>query len=390
MGKYSAGQKLRQFAALGLTGSLTFSGMCLYKQDESFYRRLMNFLHFVDPEQAHRLSVNCLMYRMSPRCNLPDTPSTKTTVFGREFSNPVGLAAGFDKQGEAALGLQDIGFGFIEIGSITPLSQEGNPKPRVFRLSEDEAVINRYGFNSEGHQAVYERIKKLRENPDFKAVLGINLGKNKTSKNAVGDYVLGVEKFGALADYLVINVSSPNTPGLRSMQGKEELTSLITEVLKARNASAPGVPLLLKIAPDLTSDDKADIASVVMDKNTRVDGLIISNTTVSRPNLESPHAKETGGLSGAPLRELSTATIHDMFKLTNGNIQIIGVGGVGSGEDAFEKICAGASLVQLYSALVFQGPPVVTKIRRELADILHEQGFKHISEAVGSAHKKPT
>jgi len=221
---------------------------------------------------------------------------------------------------------------------------------------------------------------KLNKNV-MKAVLGINLGKNKTSVDAVQDYVVGVEKFGKLADYLVINVSSPNTPGLRSMQGKTELTHLIKKVLKARDDCAAGVPLLVKIAPDLTSDDCEDIASVVMGSETRVDGLIVSNTTVSRPDrLQSQHRGEMGGLSGAPLRELSTRTIHSMYKLTGGDIPIIGVGGVSSGADAYDKICAGASLIQLYSALVFQGPPVVGRIRRELAAILEQEGIAHISQ----------
>jgi len=387
MAKRTAAVKLRQFAGLGVAGGIAFSGMCLYKQDESFYRKTMNFLHFLDPEDAHRLSILVLANRLLPSCRLADSPDLQVKVFGRVFDNPVGLAAGFDKQGEAALGLQDIGFGFIEIGSITPLSQQGNPKPRVFRLSEDEAVINRYGFNSDGHEVVCERIKKLRANPKFKTVLGVNLGKNKTSIDAVKDYVDGVHKFGRLADYLVINVSSPNTPGLRSLQGKEELKSLISEVLKARDTSAPGVPLLIKIAPDLTSCDKEDIAAVVTQQNTRVDGLIISNTTVTRPALKSAAGNEAGGLSGAPLRDLSTQAIHDLYKLTRGALPIIGVGGVSSGEEAYQKIQAGASLVQIYSALVYQGPPVVSKIRRELSQLLKRDGLHHISEAVGSAHK---
>eukprot|EP00088_Acartia_fossae_P049940 TRINITY_DN5548_c0_g1_i4.p1 TRINITY_DN5548_c0_g1~~TRINITY_DN5548_c0_g1_i4.p1 ORF type:complete len:399 (-),score=77.83 TRINITY_DN5548_c0_g1_i4:246-1442(-) len=385
--KYTAAQKVKQFASLAVTGSIAFSGICLYKQDENFYRGLMKKLHILDPEHAHRISVFLLSNRINPRCKLEDTEAMKSKVFGREFSNPVGLAAGFDKHGEAVLGLQDIGFGFVEVGSVTPLPQDGNPKPRVFRLSEDEGVINRYGFNSDGHEAVHERIKLLRATNNLKTVLGINLGKNKTSADAIGDYVLGVERFGDLADYLVINVSSPNTPGLRSLQGKENLSNLIQEVVKHRDIKCPKVPLLVKIAPDLTSQDKEDIASTVLDSKSRVDGLIVSNTTVSREGLESKHSVETGGLSGKPLREKSTQTIADMYLLTNGEIPIIGVGGVGSGQDAYEKICAGASLIQLYSALVFQGPPVVTKIRRELQEILEKEGISNISQAVGSAHK---
>jgi len=387
MPKYTAAQKVKQFASLALAGGAAFSGICIYKQDENFYRLLMKNLHVIDPENGHKLSIYLLSRRIHPRCRLENCDSLKTSVFGKEFSNPVGVAAGFDKHGEAVLGLQDIGFGFVEIGSVTPLPQDGNPKPRVFRLSEDEAVINRYGFNSDGHQVVHERIKELRETSNLKTVLGINLGKNKTSNNAIGDYVLGVEKFGPLADYLVINVSSPNTPGLRSLQGKEELSSLIQEVVRCRNKTCPGVPLLVKIAPDLSSQDKEDIASTVTAIESRVDGLIVSNTTISRQGLKSQHSTQTGGLSGKPLREMSTKTIYDMYKLTEAKIPIIGVGGVSSGQDAFEKICAGASLVQLYSAIVFQGPPVVAKIRRELKQILEKEGIENISKAVGLAHK---
>jgi len=388
MGKYTAAQKVKQFVSLAATGSIAFSGICVYKQDEDFFRGLMKYLHIVDAEQAHKISIFLLSKRILPRSRLEDSDSLKCKVFGREFLNPVGIAAGFDKHGEAVLGLQDIGFGFVEVGSVTPLPQEGNPKPRVFRLSEDEGVINRYGFNSDGHQAVHERIKMLRDDSKIKTVLGINLGKNKSSLDAIGDYVLGVQKFGELADYLVINVSSPNTPGLRSLQGKEELSSLIQEVIRNRDKHCPGVPLLVKIAPDLTSNDKEDIASTVLDSKSRVDGLIVSNTTISREGLKSPHSIEIGGLSGKPLREKATETIFDMYKLTEGKVPIIGVGGVSNGQDAFDKICAGASLVQLYSAIVFQGPPVVNKIRRELQEILEKKGIPNISKAVGSAHKE--
>jgi len=388
MPKYTAAQKVKQFIGMGLTGAIAFSGICIYKQDENFYRLLMKNLHVIDPENGHKLSIYLLSHRLHPRCRLENSESMKSSVFGKEFSNPVGLAAGFDKHAEAVLGLQDIGFGFVEIGSVTPLPQDGNPKPRVFRLSEDEGVINRYGFNSDGHEVVHERIKQLRESNNLKTVLGINLGKNKNSKNAVGDYVMGVEKFGPLADYLVINVSSPNTPGLRSLQGKEELSSLIQEIIRCRDKTCPGVPLLVKIAPDLSSQDKEDIASTVTAEQSRVDGLIVSNTTISREGLKSEHSTQTGGLSGKPLREMSTQTIYDMYKLTEAKIPIIGVGGVSSGQDAFEKICAGASLVQLYSAIVFQGPPVVAKIRRELKQILEKEGIENISKAVGLAHRK--
>ncbi|XP_039931305.1 dihydroorotate dehydrogenase (quinone), mitochondrial isoform X2 [Hirundo rustica] len=289
-----------------------------------------------------------------------------------------------------------MGFGFVEVGTVTPKSQEGNPKPRVFRLAEDEAVINRYGFNSHGHVAVERRLRARQETqirltrgalaigwwlvvlPWFSCVcvpagmpLGVNLGKNKSSTDAVADYVAGVRTLGPLADYLVVNVSSPNTPGLRDLQGKAELRDLLSKVLAERDLlpceRKPAV--LVKIAPDLTAQDKQDIASVVCEVG--VDGLIVSNTTVSRPSsLRSRQRLEHGGLSGKPLRELSTQTIREMYALTQGRVPIIGVGGVSSGQDALEKIRAGASLVQLYTALVYHGPPVVGAVKRELEELL--------------------
>lgn len=307
-----------------------------------------------------------------------------SVVFGREFSNPVGLAAGFDKDGEGVRGLTKIGFGFIEIGSVTPEPQPGNPKPRVFRLKEDKAVINRYGFNSEGHEAVYNRLKDRVTEQD-NCLLGINLGKNKSSTDPISDYTQGVEKFSRLADYLVVNISSPNTPGLRDLQGKQKLQNLLDKVIERRDEMEVRKPLLVKIAPDLTDRDKEDIAAVVTSRKGYVNGLIISNTTVRRPpSLKNPSKTEEGGLSGPPVRDMSTKTIADMYRLTNGSIPIIGVGGVSSGQEAYKKIRSGASLVQLYTALVYEGPPVVKKIKRELEELLRRDGFKSISEAVGA------
>ncbi|NWQ78961.1 PYRD dehydrogenase, partial [Columbina picui] len=337
-------------------------------------------------------------------------------VLGQRFRNPVGLAAGFDKQGEAVDGLYKMGFGFVEVGTVTPQPQEGNARPRVFRLVEDEAIINRYGFNSHGHAAVERRLRARHETQlrltGAGMPLGVNLGKNKSSTDAAADYVAGVRMLGPLADYLVVNVSSPNTPGLRDLQGKAELRDLLTKVLVERDA-LPGErrpAVLVKIAPDLTMQDKQDIASVICELG--VDGLIVSNTTVSRPNsLRSPQRTEPGGLSGKPLRELSTQTIREMYSLTQGRgragggacagvthavltarapagrVPIIGVGGVSSGRDALEKIRAGASLVQMYTALVYRGPPVVGAVKRELEQLLREQGFQNVMEAVGADHR---
>lgn len=390
MSKYTAKTKLKQFLGLGLVGGATFSSICLYKGDEGFYRGLATLLHRLDGEFAHKSAVFAFKNGFYFKSRLESDPSMGVDLWGLHFRNPVGIAAGFDKHGEAFKGLADIGFGFVEVGSVTPKPQEGNPKPRVFRLNEDEAVINRYGFNSEGHAVVADRLRGVREAQEFQAVLGINLGKNKTSPSASQDYTSGVVTLGPLADYLVINISSPNTPGLRSLQGKSDLSSLIKSVLDARESLklSRHLPILVKIAPDLTEEDKKDIAEVVLYPDTRIDGLIVSNTTVSRPkSLKSAAKEEIGGLSGAPVRDLSTGCIRDMFRLTGGLLPIIGVGGVADGEHAWQKVSAGASLVQLYSSLVYQGPPVVDKVNRELRDILIQKGFKNIQEAVGCEHK---
>ncbi|PFX32264.1 dihydroorotate dehydrogenase (quinone), mitochondrial-like isoform X1 [Stylophora pistillata] len=362
--------------------------------DERFYRSIVMpaVMKVLDAERAHTFAVWLASKGLVPADRTGDPEILRTTVFGVPFPNPIGLAAGFDKHGEAVDGLLKIGFGFVEIGSVTPLPQAGNTKPRVFRLTEDKAVINRYGFNSDGHETVRSRLKeqiKFRGHPP--GILGINLGKNKASDNAVDDYVKGVQCFSGLGDYMVINVSSPNTPGLRSLQGRQELERLIDKVLEARSSLPIDVqhPILVKIAPDLTEVDKEDIAAVVTRKQGGVDGIIVTNTTVARPEtLQSNNKKETGGLSGKPLTEMSTKTVSDMYRLTEGKIPIIGVGGISTGQDAYGKIRAGASLVQLYTALAYEGPPIVKKIKRELAELLNKDGFKSVEEAVGIDHIK--
>lgn len=380
-------KRLKDIAIIVPGAFLTFAGYSIYEGNEKFYREyVMPFTHkFFDAETAHRLGVLAAKYNIVPRKQkTPDSPILSSVVFGREFSNPVGLAAGFDKDGEGVRGLTKIGFGFIEIGSVTPEPQPGNPKPRVFRLKEDKAVINRYGFNSEGHEAVYNRLKDRVTEQD-NCLLGINLGKNKSSTDPISDYTQGVEKFSRLADYLVVNISSPNTPGLRDLQGKQKLQNLLDKVIERRDEMEVRKPLLVKIAPDLTDRDKEDIAAVVTSRKGYVNGLIISNTTVRRPpSLKNPSKTEEGGLSGPPVRDMSTKTIADMYRLLNGSIPIIGVGGVSSGQEAYKKIRSGASLVQLYTALVYEGPPVVKKIKRELEELLRRDGFKSISEAVGA------
>lgn len=384
-------KQLKEMVLICGSGITLFAGYSIYEGNEKFYRQfVMPTVRLLDPETTHNLALFMAKNKLVPRLKKPDPPSLHTKVWDREFPNPVGVAAGFDKDAVAVDGMLCTGFGFVEVGSVTPEPQPGNPKPRLFRLWEDKAVINRFGFNSEGHAVVRERLIHRNSGQHFddkkSGIIGINLGKNKTSDSPVGDYVKGVERFGALADYLVINVSSPNTPGLRSMQGKQQLEELVEKVWKEREniESKRKPPLLVKIAPDLTDQDKKDITDVVLKTPGRIDGLIVTNTTITRPeSLKSKYKGETGGLSGEPLKDLSTQTVKDMYRLTQGKLPIIGVGGVASGQDAYDKIRAGASLVQLYSALVYQGPPVVSRIKRELGELLEKDGFSNVSEAVG-------
>nr|XP_018897326.1 PREDICTED: dihydroorotate dehydrogenase (quinone), mitochondrial [Bemisia tabaci] len=380
-------EKLRALAIVSTGGFTTFSALNIYNENEKYYENfIVPLMHKVSPETAHNLTIKALKYGLIPKSKFVDPPSLVTGVWNLTFHNPVGIAAGFDKQGDAIQGLFDIGFGIVEVGSVTPLPQPGNEKPRVFRLAVDEAIINRYGFNSEGHEAVYKRILEFKAKSKSRGCLGVNLGKNKTSESLISDYVLGVQKFGEVADYLVINVSSPNTPGLRNWQSKSNLKQLLQEVVTTRNnlAFLPHPPLLLKLSADLSYDECKDIVEVINDPKCKVDGLIISNTSIQRPaTLNGDHVEETGGLSGKPIANMSTSLIKTFYKLTKGKVPIVGVGGISSGQDAYEKIKAGASLVQIYSTLVYHGPPVVTKIKRELDECLRRDGFKSVAEAVG-------
>nr|XP_020643953.1 dihydroorotate dehydrogenase (quinone), mitochondrial [Pogona vitticeps] len=388
-------RRLKEAAVVLGGGGTIFASYLVAAGDEDFYAaRLMPVLQWlVGPETAHTLAVRLVALGVVPWCGRHvDSEALEVQVFGRRFRNPVGLAAGFDKHGEAVDGLFKMGFGFVEVGSVTPEAQEGNPRPRVFRLPEDQAVINRYGFNSHGHAVVERRLRARQETQrqlsEAGRPLGINLGKNKASVDAVADYAAGVRALGPLADYLVVNVSSPNTPGLRTLQGKTELRLLLAKVLAERDAlaSEPKPAVLVKIAPDLTAQDKRDIASVICELG--VDGLVVTNTTVSRPRtLRGDLRGEAGGLSGAPLRQLSTQTVSDMYHLTQGRVPIIGVGGISNGQHALEKIRAGASLVQMYTALTYRGPPVVQAVKRELEALLREQGFQNVQEAVGADHR---
>ena len=350
------------------------------------------WLRMLDAELAHNLAITATSWGLSPKAP-GDDPILASNVMGLGFGNPIGLAAGFDKNGEAIDGLLDLGFGFVEIGTITPLSQAGNERPRMFRLSEDEGVINRYGFNSDGMQEVYDRLVSRRASiglSSTKGPLGINVGKNKiTSEDqASSDYSKVITKLGPFADYLVVNVSSPNTPGLRNLQKKDLLTNLLKELVTTRNELKNQPPIVVKVAPDLKDQEIEDIAGAVLDA--KVDGIIVSNTTISRPEtLKSINKIETGGLSGAPVRDLSTTVIHKMSIATSSKLPIIGVGGIATGQDAFDKIVCGASLVQMYSMLAYMGPSAAHNANIELASILKKNGFKSLNEAVGAAHKNP-
>ncbi|XP_029722195.2 dihydroorotate dehydrogenase (quinone), mitochondrial [Aedes albopictus] len=389
--RVSTPNKFRSLVKVTSLGAVTFSAICLYKGNEKFYESIfMPIVRLIPPETAHQLAVFGVKLSLV-RPSYRDPETLRTRLLGMTIGNPVGIAAGFDKHGEAVNGLQRIGFGFVEIGSVTPKPQPGNPRPRVFRLNEDKAIVNRYGFNSEGHEVVYERLKKMREESQNRITLGVNLGRNKHSPDAYKDYIEGIKKFSCLADYLVINISSPNTPGLRAMQNKTTLQVLLSEVLKARSSLPPEEqrPILVKFAPDLADEDVQEIVTVVTQKEFAIDGVIVSNTTINRPSsLKSINAGQIGGLSGVPLRQRTTQLIAKVYKWTDGKIPIIGVGGIFSGQDAYDKILAGASAVQLYTAFIFHGPPVVTRVKQELDQILRENGYKSVEEAVGKGYEK--
>lgn len=333
-------------------------------------------LRFVDPERAHRLTIIALKSGLGPRQHGADPASLGVDLFGLHFPNPVGIAAGFDKNGEVPDAMLAMGMGFAEVGTVTPLPQAGNSRPRIFRLEAERAVINRLGFNNEGHDALKRRLEARRARG---GIVGVNIGANKDAADRIADYETGIAAFEGLASYFTVNISSPNTPGLRALQNRAELEALVSRVLKARKGN---VPILLKIAPDLTAPELADIAAVALDMH--LDGLIVSNTTIRREGFVSgPHAHETGGLSGKPLFALSTEVLRDIYRLTKGQIPIVGVGGIASGADAYAKIRSGASLVQLYSALTYEGPALVASVKRDLAAALARDGFSHVADAVG-------
>jgi len=343
------------------------------------YSLLRPLIFRLDAEQAHVLALDTLKTMPSSLLASPPRPdpALATTVAGIAFPNPVGMAAGFDKNGEVPDALLRCGFGFAELGSVTPRPQEGNPRPRLFRLAEDRAVINRMGFNNEGAEAVEARMKRRAGHP---GVVGINIGANKDSEDRVADYATMTRIMAPYASYLAVNISSPNTPGLRALQDEAALTGLLDAVLDARNAGGP--PVFLKVAPDLEPADIDAIARIAVDK--RLGALMVSNTTITRPPLASAHREEGGGLSGAPIRTLALQRLRDFRKATGGTLPLVGVGGIATAEHAWERIRAGASLVQLYSAMVYEGPGIAAKIVRGLPALMARDGFSSIAEAVGT------
>ncbi len=334
-------------------------------------------LRLIPPEAAHRVTIHGLRLGLGGADRKSDDPILAISRFGLDFSNPVGLAAGFDKNVEVVDAMLDLGFGFAEFGTVTPKPQRGNPKPRIFRLPAQRAVINRLGFNNAGLEVAAERTAHLKRK---RGIVGGNIGKNKDTTDAVADYVTGTARLSPLVDYLTVNVSSPNTLGLRALQGRAILTELLTAVQSARRAP---VPILVKIAPDLNDSDLDDVIHAAFDS--RIAGIIVSNTTIDRPSDLPPDlAAGTGGLSGAPLFKPSTEILRRVYRLSGGAIPLVGVGGIASADDAYAKIRAGASLVQLYTALVYQGPGLVGRIKSGLAARLRADGFSCLEDAVGT------
>ena len=344
------------------------------------YPLIRSTLFKLDAQRAHGLALTALKLMPTGKPARPGGP-LEIEVAGIRFPNPLGMAAGFDKNGEVPGALLGLGFGHAEAGSITPLPQPGNPKPRLFRLEEDRAVINRMGFNNGGAAAAVERLRKRRGAKGSKAgIVGINIGANKDSADRISDYAMMAKLMAPLCSYLAVNVSSPNTPGLRALQDETALTALLDAVLAARGADGP--PVFLKVAPDLEPSDIDAIARIAIDKS--LGALIVSNTTISRPPLKSPFASEQGGLSGEPLKPLAHRRLRDFRSATGGAIPLVGVGGISTAEDAWARIRAGASLVQLYSAMVYEGPGIARTITAGLEKLMRRDGFSSIAEAVGS------
>lgn len=340
------------------------------------YSILRPLLFRVDPERAHDLTLRSLELAPVAGAGSRPDPMLATQVAGLDFAGPVGLAAGFDKDGRVAHKMHALGFGFAELGTLTPLPQTGNPKPRLFRLTEDSAIINRMGFNNGGQKQAIARLSKQRPGS---SIIGVNIGANKDAADRIADYVTGVRAMSPYADYLTVNISSPNTPGLRALQDKGALHNLLAAIMQARGSDR--TPIFLKVAPDLDPEDVQDIADACVKHG--VDAIIVSNTTISRPSLRSAHGQEGGGLSGAPLHDLALQSLRAFRKAVGADLPLIGVGGIATGEQAYARIRAGASLVQIYSALVYEGPMLARVIHRNLRDLLKRDGFTNVGQAVG-------
>ena len=342
----------------------------------SLYRLVRPLVFALDAERAHRLTIRAL--KALPGHHPPQLPdSLRSTVAGLEFPSPVGLAAGFDKDAEVPERMLDLGFGFVEVGTVTPKPQTGNPKPRLFRLSEDRAVINRMGFNNAGQAAAYQRLLSATH---LHGIIGVNIGANKDSADRIADYAEGVRAMSPVARYLTINISSPNTPGLRQLQDVGALRDLLSAVDEARDSGGP--PIFLKVAPDLGEGEPDQIVRAAIQY--RIDAIVVSNTTVSRPLLKSRYRDQSGGLSGEPLKPLALTALRNFRAASGGEIPLIGVGGIANADDAWERIRAGASLVQLYTAMVYEGPGIARRLALGLAQRLARAGFANIAEAVGT------
>ena len=350
---------------------------------EKLYKKIFPILNFIPPELAHNLAIR-FFTNFKNKTN-PDDLILNIKVCNLKFINPIGLAAGFDKNGEAYDGLMRLGFGFVEIGTVTINPQFGNKKPRIFRLLEDKAIINRLGFNNIGAEKVLQNIEKY-DSANGPGLLGVNLGKNLDSKELIEDYLKLLKIFNRKASYITLNVSSPNTPGLRELEQKDNLDKLVKKISLFKRKNSVNIPVFLKIDPDISKNQLGDISDIVL--SSRIDGVIISNTSIQRSNeLISKHASEKGGISGLPIKETSNKLLKDFYILTNGKIPLIGVGGISNGKDAYERILNGASLIQLYTSLIYKGPSIVNKIKEELVYLLKRDNYKSLDQAVGKLNK---
>jgi dihydroorotate dehydrogenase len=354
----------------------------------SLFKFARPVLHRLDPEDAHKITLRALKTGLLPCPQKISDPKLKVVLWNRAFPNPLGLAAGFDKNADVVGPMLKLGFGFVEAGTVTPKAQDGNPRPRVFRDGEHEAVINRMGFPNLGADNFRHNIEKFLESkPRPNGMVGINIGMNKGQTDPAKDYCQLVRLLAPYADYLTVNISSPNTPGLRNLQERENLLPLLEKIMeeRARTCGAHNAPpLLVKLAPDLTEQQQQDIAQTIVEA--KVDGLILTNTTLARPDyLPAGFYEQAGGLSGRPLTDKATETVRAFYRLTDGKVPIIGAGGVSSAQDAYDKIKAGATLVQIYSALVYQGPDLISEILDGLLHLLEKDGYDHITQAIGKA-----